>query len=168
MKINMNDVNKVCVIAEQIEKMNNSAEMEKEGITLQLFKFDTDVTNDEEMHPVVGATWGDYGYWTMFETGAFEKQYSSTSVGRETLDMISVIQDEYPYKKNADSYELTNATVRMLSNAVDFIDTLHDPSYAAAIVYDSGLYHNNIVIIRSNEDTGDTEVEVFFIDKDED
>lgn len=168
MKINMNDVNKVCVIAEQIEKMNNSAEMEKEGITLHLFKFDTDVTNDEEMHPVAGATWGDYGYWTMFETGAFEKQYSFSSVGQEISDMISVIQDKYMYKKNADSYELTNATVRMLSNAVDFIDTLHDPSYVAAIVYDSGLYHNNIVIIRSNEDTGDTEVEVFFIDKDED
>ena len=65
MKINMNDVNKVCVIAEQIEKMNNSAEMEKEGITLHLFKFDTDTVNDEGLHPVVGTTSVSYTHLTL-------------------------------------------------------------------------------------------------------
>lgn len=162
MKIDMSNIEKTCDIAEQVEKMNNSEEMESENLVLTLFEIDNTITNDAGLHPVVGATWADFGCWQVFKPHYFENTYCSTN--KSNADLVAIIQSDHPLKKNANSYEMTAGSVKVLKNSVEFIQQLNDSRYIAVISYDSGLYNNNLVIVRKNEMNQDVDVEAFYID----
>lgn len=165
MKLNINDIQeikKAQKVAEQINIINNSEDVDKSDLIIDLFKLDLDTKTDAGLHPIVGATYADFGDWQVFENGYFEKSYGSH---QHVSDKISIMQSDREDKTEVDSYEFDSAHMYVIEMAAEFIHYLDDPAYIIMITYHSSLYYNNNIVVRKNAATGEVEANIFFFEK---
>lgn len=161
MIIDINAAEKVCDLATETYKLNASSSAKWSGTKAHIFQVDTTTVLDNGDHPVVGATLKGLGSWVVAQPiGDFEKSYEEKE---KFPNFFHLIQSDDDRKTPATFFNFTMGVLSMVKTIQELLDTYKDNSLIGVIRFNEGIVYNPLFVIRYNQDTESTVVEVFDI-----
>lgn len=161
MIIDISDVQIFSKIADRIAELNESTVSMSSEMTAHIFQIDTTTTLDNGDHPVVASTFDEFCSYVVAEpTGKWEETYKNN---KHIYPLFHLMQSEDESKTSAPFFDFTHGTFHMVESVFHEVHMLQDESFIGVVYPDDGIKGNPLFVVRFDEETSETVVEVFDI-----
>lgn len=161
MFININYAHDFSEAAQQVEKINSSDNAKASDMTAHIFQIDPTVTLENGNHPVVATTLNEFGAWVLARpTGDFENSYKNNEDFRS---LFHLMQSDDDSKTPAPFFDFTTELFSMVEDVYHEVNSLEDSSVIGVIYSNDSIKGNPLFVIRFDDNTNSTAVEVFDI-----
>lgn len=161
MIIDINHAHDFSEVAQQVEKINSSDNAKAADMTSHIFQIDPTVTLNNGDHPVVATTLNEFGAWVLAEpTGDFEDSYKNNE---DFHSIFHLMQSDDDSKTPAPFFDFTPELFSMVEDIYREVNSLENNSVIGVVYSNDSIKGNPLFVIRFDDNTNSTMVEVFDI-----
>lgn len=161
MIIDINEAQVFSKIAQHVEEINSSDNAKSSDMTAHIFQIDPTVTLENGNHPVVATTLNEFGSWVLAQPiGDFENSYKNNEDFRS---LFHLMQSDDDSKTPAPFFDFTPELFSMVEDIYREVDILENNSMIGVIYSNDSIKGNPLFVIRFDDNTNSTVVEVFDI-----
>ena len=161
MIIDINYAHDFSEVAQQVNNINTSDNAKISDMTAHIFQIDPTVTLNNGDHPVVATTLNEFGAWVLAEpTGDFEESYKNNE---DFHSIFHLMQSDDDSKTPAPFFDFTPELFSMVEDVYREVNSLENNSVIGVIYSNDSIKGNPLFVIRFDDNTNSTVVEVFDI-----